>query len=145
MDSHTTVMLRTPNCSSLFPPSSNTQVATHISECLEDITSNSTSAKLNSSSSRGKTALAVTCQSLSRISQYCLCHGRGRNPQRWTVLRPQHHCCGPILQIWPQDTGFPHKRRDTTPGSNAVISHLDYWNPLLAGLPTFVTKPLQCI
>ena len=55
------------------------------------------------------------------------CHGiafidseEPRHKGRRTVLHPQHHCCGLILQICPlqhpQDPDFPHKRCCATPG-----------------------------
>ena len=67
----------TPNCSSLFSPPV-TPMLQHV--CWHvwqtsllgqlHITSSSTFITLNSSSCRGKTARALTCQSLSRRSQY---------------------------------------------------------------------------
>ena len=62
---------------SIPPSSSNSQVEARISECLADITFNSTLAKLNSSSSRGTTALSWACQSLSRMSRYRLHRWQG--------------------------------------------------------------------
>ena len=98
-------------------------------------TSNST-LKLNSSSSLGKTAFVNGEEP-------------GHDPWRGTVLCPQHHCCGPILQICLlqhlqicllqhlQDPVFPHKRCNTTPGPSA--GHLP------PGLPASAAKPLKYI
>ena len=120
-----------------------------MSECLAAplghlyITSNTTLVTLNSSSSRGKTALAWTCR---------WCHGitfidfeePGCNPQQLTVLGPQHHWCGPILQICPlQHPQDPNSTQLLV--QVLVIPRLDYCNLLLAWHPASVTKPLQCI
>ena len=68
MDSLTTVMLTTSNCSSLSPHPRPTPTLCRASPLGQlRITSNSTLVKLNSSSSWGKTALAWTCQSLLRM------------------------------------------------------------------------------
>ena len=63
---------------------------------------------MNSSSSLGKTVFVNGEEP-------------GRNPWQRTVLHPQHHYCGPTLQILqhPQDLVFPHKRCNATPGRSA--------------------------
>ena len=74
-----------PNCSSHFPHPAPTPMLQRASQNIWQtsplgqmrITSNSTSEKLNSSLSRGKTALTWTCQSLLRMSQYCLRRWQG--------------------------------------------------------------------
>ena len=135
MDSLTTVLQMTSNCSCLFPDPPPTPTLKRASHNVWQtsllgqlrITSNSTLVKLNSSSSRRKTALASTCKLLSRMSEIAFIGGEepGHNPRRRT-LPPQHQCCGPILQICPlhhpQDLVFPHKRHSATPGPSA--SHL---------------------
>ena len=125
-----------------FPSSSsNTHIATRISECLQTsllgqlhITSNS---KLNSSSSRGQTALTWTCQSPSRTSQYRLHRLRGTWVYSWTT-----DCPVPSTPQHPQYPVLPHKRRNATPGPSD--SHLPR-NLLLTGLPAFAATPLQRI
>ena len=123
-------MQTTPNSSCFFlPSSSNSQVKTCMFEYLAYI-STWTAAnhlKLNLSKTEllfnlGKTALH------GPVNQCRGCHGiafisgkeSGHNPQQQTVLHPQYHCCGPILQICPlqhpQDLVFPHKRHSATPG-----------------------------
>ena len=70
-----------------------------------------------------------------------------RNPQRLTILHPQHHCCGPILQICPlqhlQNPVFPNVGCNATLGPSTGHSLLDYCKSLLAGLLVFATTPLQ--
>ena len=101
------------------------------------ITSNLILAKLSSSSSRGKTALAWTCQSLSRMSPYRL-HWWSRNLD--VILDDR-------LSFTPNITAVARSCRDTSQllVQALVISRLDYCNSLLAGLSTFATKPLQRI
>ena len=143
MNSLTTVMQTTPNCSCLFchPPPTITWKCTsrNVSETSSlgqlCITSNSSLVKLNSSSSRGKTAL--TCHGIAFSGG----EEPGCNPQQQTVLHPQHQCCGPILQLCPlqhpQAQLFPHKRCSATPGP--IAGHLP---PGLLQLPLDWTPSL---
>ena len=52
---------------------------------------------------------------------------------------PQHHCCDPIPKFALNNV---HRIWQLLV-QVLVISHLDYCNSLLAGLPTSVTKPLE--
>ena len=67
------------------------------------ITSNSTFIKLNSSSSRGKTALTWTCQSLLRMLHYCLHLQQGT----WVWSSPRN-CPAPTTSVlWPDAADLP--------------------------------------
>ena len=74
------------------------------------ITSDSTFVKLNSSSSRGKTALAWTCQSPSSMSWYHLCWRRGT----WVYSSTMDCPAPPTSLLWPNPADLPYT---TSPGS----------------------------
>ena len=146
-------MQTTPNCSSLFPPSSfNTHVAMRTSECLADIFAWTTAhhLKLNLSRTEFFFNLGRTCQSLSQKCHsiaFIDCEESGRNPQRWTILHPQHQCCGPIMQICPlqhpQELVFPNNGHNRTPSpSAATCSWLDT-QPLRQNCCS-MSRKLQC-
>ena len=149
MDSPTTVMLMTPNCSSLFPYHPPTPMLWHASLNVWQtsqlhITSYSTLVKLNSCPSHPGERLP----SHGPVSHCWGCYGIAfvdgklpwRNPRWWIVLCPQHHCCGRIRQICPlqhlQDPFFPYKRHNASPGLST--------GHLLPGLLLFGWTPSLC-
>ena len=117
MDSPTTVMQMASNCSSLFPYP---PILTLQCEYLADIS-------VWTAAHHVKLKISKSVHPRERVPSHghvYHCRGRhsiafvdceepGPNPLQQTVLRPQHHCCGPILQICNlqhlQDLVFPHK------------------------------------
>ena len=122
-----------PNSSSLFPDPSPTPKLRCSSRNVWQtsplgqlcIILNSILVKLNFSSSVEQLPShgpVIHCQGYHNLA-FVNSEELGRIPQQRTILHPQHHCCGPILQICPlqhpQDLDFPNKRRNTTPGPSA--------------------------
>ena len=128
-----------------FPPPSDTNVVSRNVWQTSPlcITSSLTFIKLNSSSFRGKTALAWTCQPLSRTSQYRL-HWLWAT---WAQSSTPDYPASPTSLLWPEPEDLPSvnicriwcylKGCNAIPGPSAS---LDYCNLLLAGLPASVTK-----
>ena len=96
---------------------------------------------LSSSSCQGKTALAWNCRSVLRALIGCLLPRTTRN--LGVVLDCQHHrsCRFALYNIC---RIRPFLTREATQ-LLVVISHLNYCNSLLAGLPVFAIKPLKHI
>ena len=75
------------------------------------------------------------------------CEEPGGNLRWQNILYHHHHCCGPILQIFPpkhlQDPAFSHKGWNWTPGPGA--GHLLHGLLTLDWTPSLCDKPLQSI
>ena len=147
MDPPTTVMLMTYPLFLSFPPSSsNTHVATHISDCLADISAWTAvhHLKLNLNKTEllfipwkdcPRIDLSVTVENI-KVLPSSMAGNLGVNLDNGLS-------CTPYITAVARSCRYPST---TSAGSSLlVISLLDYCNSLLAGIPASATKLLQRI
>ena len=142
-----------------FPPSSsNTHIATHISECLADICTWTAAHNLKLNLSKTELLLLpverlpshgpVSVEDVTVLASLT-----ARTPG---IILNDGLSCAPNITAMAQSCRFAfyniHRIRSFLTkdemhllGQALVICHMDYCNPLLAGLPASATKLLQCI